>query len=274
MHTLLIPYLFWNIAFLLAYFLVSYIPEVSVWFKEFDFSLSYIFSGLWAQNTVIAPNPHPIAPQFWFIRDLMVVVVLSPLIFYYLKYFKKWGVIILALLWLWDLKIPYWGERGFSTVVFLFFSAGAWYSINKKNILECCFSSNLVCFFIWGGYPLLAIWDLCTKNELYNIYIHKIGIVMGILFMFLLASYLIEKRKVHINKFLASASFFIFAIHDPWLLTQIRKVMFRIFKPETDIILTMFYFLMVFLTVVIALLIYYLLRQLLPRFTAVITGGR
>lgn len=270
-HTLFIPYLFWNLAVLLFCYIATMIPILSSGSKSSDYNLMYILESLWGRSNTAEPIDFPIDFQFWFIRDLMVVVVLSPFIYWFLKKTKCYGVIFIGILWYLGYTIPYIGRRGLSMFALFFFTMGAWYSIRQKNLIDEFYKFR---YWYFIGYLLVAIGDLCTKEQNYNIYIHNIGIIVGILCCFNLSHYLIEKKGIKESPFLAASSFFIFAVHVPWLLPQLKKVLFVLLKPKSDAMLTLLYFVIVIIVVLVALLLYYLLKRTLPRFTAFITGGR
>ncbi len=250
--------------------MASRLPILSVWFQGADYNFKYILSALWGKMDEQSNMTYPIAYQFWFIRDLMVCVVITPLLFRIVTKTRYYGVILLGICWYLGYYLPYIGLRGLSTVAVFFFTFGAWFSINCKNVLNV--------FRELKYWPLLyipvAILDLCTKAENYNLYIHHAGILLGIILCFTGTAYLWEKGKIHIVPFLSSASFFVFAVHDPWLLMQIRKILFKLIRPDSDMVLTLLYFGVVILVITIALGMYYLLKRYLPRFTTLITGGR
>lgn len=268
--SLLIPYLFWNTSFLLIYYICTHIPMISTFFKGVEYNLETILNSFWAQMDKEGKMTYPLAYQFWFIRDLIVCVIISPLLYWFVTKPRFWGLILLGIAWLCNFNIPYIGIRGFSTTALFFFSFGAWFSINKKNIINVLYDFKIA--FIL--YPIFVIFDLLTIDNLIHPYIHNIGILIGIVFWILSAAYLIENKRVKPIPFLSSASFFIFAIHDPWLLSQIRKILYSVIQPQSDLSICILYFVNVFLVTIIALGIYFILKKLAPSFTALITGGR
>ncbi len=258
--TLLIPYLIWNIA---------------------TFTFLYTFKALGVMTSPMAEtnilkcmwdagdSGHmPISYQFWFIRDLMVVVILTPIVYFFCNKAKIYGVIALGILWFFDFwfVIP-----GLSITSIFFFTAGAYCGIAKSDLLNDFSKIRNLSFIL---YPLIALADLLTKDYTFNNYIHNAGIVIGIAFCFNIVTVLFEKGKIKPIPFLSAASFFVFAIHEPFLLGNIKKISFIIFKPETDLALTALYFLNVIIVSLIALGLYYILKRIFPKFTAVITGGR
>lgn len=271
-RTLLVPYLFWNSIYLLFNLLVSYIPALSSMFKgnSTPISLENVLAAMWG-CTMGVEHVYPIAYQFWFIRDLMVMVILSPLHYIFIKQAKIYGIVCIAILWMMDLCIPYIGMRGMSSAAIFFFMLGAWLSINKKNIITVSQKVVKISYFL---YPLFVIADLCTIHDNYNVFIHNIGILFGIVCCFNMASNIIQKKQMPNIAFWSSASFFVFAIHDPWILTQLRKVTIALFSPINDISLLFFYFMNVLLTVIISVFIYVIIRRIIPRLAIMITGGR
>lgn len=268
--SLLIPYLFWNISFLLLYYIVSRIPMAENWLKGVEYTPQFILSSLWGRAST-TPMTYPIAYQFWFIRDLMVVVVLTPVVYLLIKYTKLYGLALFCMLWYLQWWPAYLQNHGLSITAWFFFYLGAWFSINKKNLAETFGKAAVPVFLL---YPILAVWDLYTKGTSYNPYINAAGVLLGILFFFNLTSHYIGKGSWKTNMLLSGSSFFIFAIHDPWLLSQLRKIGFKVLQPQTDGMLTLLYFLIPILVTIIALGIYVLLRRCTPSFIQLVTGRK
>lgn len=268
--SLVIPFLFWNTIFLLIYYFMARIPLLSNFFTGPEYTLDYILHSYWGITNADGTMTYPLAYQFWFIRDLIVCVVLSPILYLLITRVKYFGIVLIGIAWFIGFSIPYLGIRGFSTLALFFFTLGSWCAVHKFNLITI---TRELKFFGYGYLIIIAI-DLFTRNQPFNPYIHKIGILSGIIFCFLITAYLIENHKIRPIPLLTSASFFIFAIHDPWLLSQIRKILYMIIRPESDITFTLLYFVIVIVVVIIALGIYYILKRMAPAFTAFITGGR
>lgn len=267
--TLLIPYLFWNLFFVLTTILLSYIPFFDSFFKidDIDINPFNLFIGRYNQESDFA---YPVAYQFWFIRDLIVCVLISPVLFWLISRLKMIWLLLLGAAWILNLRIPVIGIYGFSLDSIFFFSLGAYMSYHAIDFIRLVREIKIIALC----YPICIIADLLTKNENYNVFIHNIGILIGILFIFLITADLLERGKLKPIPFLSSASFFVFAIHDPWLLRQLRKFVFRVFSPETDLTICLTYFTLVLIVTVIALAIYKILKLMLPSFLSIITGSR
>lgn len=261
-NTLLVPYLFWNIAILVFYYIVSHLPGLSAWFRGVTYTWNYVFFALWGRINDMRTAAYPIAYQFWFIRDLMVLVLMSPLVYWFLKNTKKYGLICIGLLWFFEMTIPYIGIRGMSTVAWFFFMAGGWFSIYRKNLVE---EFRKVGSWIYLLYIGATIVYLCTFGNTYSVYIQDICILTGIVCAFKITIYLLN-RGLKVIPFLSSVSFFVFAIHEPWLLSQIRKILFKLFQPQSDGMLTFLYFFIVICVIVVALVLYYIFKIYISTF--------
>jgi peptidoglycan/LPS O-acetylase OafA/YrhL len=270
--TLLIPYLFWNIAALLIYYIAHNIPALDMWFNnKAAYNMQYLLESMWGAWNDNRTMAYPRAYQFWFIRDLMVAVVLTPVIFLYIRKAKIYGVLLLGVLWFFNWWFGYAGTHGLSVTAIFFFTAGAWFGINKRNLIDDMGKVKHVAFIL---YPLLVFADLLTKQYDTNLFIHNAGIIVGIVFWVNLVAHLLRTGKIGVSRFLASASFFLFAVHDPFLLRITRKLLYATFNPQSDLAITALYFLLVLFVVLTALGLYYILKRYLPKFTALITGGR
>lgn len=271
-RTLLIPYLFWNIAAAALFMLLPLIPLAKEFLNDncvfsFDLeSLKVLLIGKDTGEEVL----YPMAYQFWFIRDLICCVIISPILYFYVRKTAWWGIAILAVIWMFDWSIPYIGRRGFGTAAIFFFSAGAWFATRSFNPLYLVKDLKTIMIV----YPVWALVDLLTKGCDYNVIIHKIGVLLGIIFCFVMVAFLIEKRNIRPVPFLSSVSFFVFAIHDPWLLTPFQKILVRVFRPQGDLAYCAIYLTVVALTIVSAILIYNVLKKFTPRFLSCISGNR
>ena len=114
--SLLIPYLIANcIAWGCYYFALKAVPSMVSGFLGDDW-----------KNPLFVFWTGPINLSLWFIRELIVMVVISPLIYLFVRYLRWWGVLALGILW---------GFKLCPEPVF-FFSLGACLSIWKISPVE------------------------------------------------------------------------------------------------------------------------------------------
>lgn len=256
--SLLIPYIIWNILFILVYNISGNLFPGSI-----D---GFIGEGYSTKDWLILLWK-PSSYQFWFVRDLIVVVLFTPFIYWMIKKFNLLLILIFGLLW----TMALWSNgSGFPISAFFFFSLGAYFSLTKKNCIEIVQCRTK----LWGiGYLILATLAFIYRDCQWAIYIKQISIIWGSAFIIALTSYYISEGRWKVNKFLSESSFFIYAYHI-MALPIIRRFI-EIFIPlNSDFNATIFYFVWGFVSVLIGILGYYLLKKYFPKPLSLITGGR
>ena len=265
LRTLLMPYLFWNFVILCIYF-------VGKLYLEHTFmSISEILSAFCYYNG----NYNTIAVQFWFIRDLMIVCIISPILYFLLKKGKLLTILAFFALWMSPVK---WSPV--PMVAIFFFSLGAYFSINGKNIIQEI--ARLPKIPLYAVAFILMVVDLIINeppattvhSAANNTYIHNIFILFGIAAVLNIIAECFRVGKLKsANKQLANASFFLFAVHLLPLGVIFNKLP-AMFLPHNDFTFLLIYLLSVPLVAVISVWLYKLLKKYFPKFTAIITGGR
>lgn len=265
--TLLIPYVFWNLlvaSLLLAVQLLFPSITSGRTGRLIDNSWLDWLGLLWTYR-----DGYPVCFQLWFIRDLIVVVLFSPIIYYLLKYCKVLGIIALGSLWLSGLwqDVP-----GFGVTAFFFFSLGAWFSISQRDFTVDFSSMRWTATLIYVALVALDTW-LWNSQVTDAPYVKKIGIIVGIVTVISWTAYGIKENRIQPNAFLAGSSFFVYAYHGMFI-SFVIKCYAKLLFPIEEWMLLVGYILIPLLTVGIGVCIYALLRKYFPTLTALITGGR
>ncbi|MDE5944621.1 MAG: acyltransferase [Rikenella sp.] len=279
--TLLIPYIIWNtvsILWLLSHFLPCFstlFPDIHA--VKLDFSISAILQSYWnaAHGIFIyPPNIPPLdgTPQnapLWFLRDLMVVVISSPLLYLCIKRLRHYWVIALGVLWFFN---NYWSLSINFLAAFFFFSWGAYMSINRKDML-----AEFGRFFKSSAflYPTLALlyvaaayyWPEATGT------IKTLNVFVGLIFAYNLSAWLLRHKICTVSRFLASSSFFLYITHGIICNAAVKGV-FYFLRPTSDLGIISVYTLATCLTITILLSSFYLLKRYTPGLLKVLTGRR
>lgn len=270
-HSLLIPYLFWNSLILLFYiFIQTLFPGLTSGINKFitSYTLSDWFHAYWDING------GPIALQFWFIRDLMVISVLTPVLYFLINWLSYFFVALLGLLWFfgYDTNITALEIRPL-----FFFSLGALFTIKKFDFLKLCHRLFVPCALI--GIAVMVL-EILYNNALYlDWFVRYYGMFdrIGLLSLMVVCiagtSWLLNHKLVSVNKFLLQSNFFIFAYHGVTM-ALIAKIVLKYFAPHTDFQALVVYVFNPTLTIVLGLFIFALLQKCFPGFTKVITGAR
>ncbi|ABM03015.1 hypothetical protein Ping_1180 [Psychromonas ingrahamii 37] len=267
LRTLVIPFLFWNAICILVFFIAQSIPSTSVFFSG---SNQYIatYNVFDFFNNLLGLNKSPISYQFWFIRDLIVMVILAPLFLLILNNKNISTFVFACLFTLWF--IGFWPIYVPSLAAFFFFYAGAYFSNMKFDL----FSIDRYGKVISSIYLIILVTDSLTKGEVYSSYIHKIGIVFGIMTALYLSKYALQSTVAkNVLLKLSHYSFFVFAVHEP-ILTILKKIIYKLIVPTSDLAVTSIYLSIPIAVILISLAAYKVLSMAIPKTLNIVTGGR
>lgn len=283
--TLLIPYIIWNLIFV-CFKLVSYVSIFNGVSSSnnyvFDFSVYPILMMFWdrSQGFIVDPvyqvDMHGIYPlnfPLWFVRDLMIVVLLTPVIFWFLKRMKHCAVLSLGTIWFLMGHFPDFFAHSYQIVTALFFfSWGAYMSVNNRNMItefNRYFRLSIIL------YPLLGV--LHVFATLYcpaaTATIKSINIVVGLLFAYNLSAWLLSHGVCKVNSALASSSFFIYISHSI-ICNQMTRFLLVLLKPASDLCIVGIYVMSFVSTVSLLLLMYFMMKKHTPRLLTFITGRK
>jgi len=285
LRTLLIPYLLWNTLSILIV-AIRFLPFFSDILPGMDkIQINLTWSGLFhtyfdnfhQEGIFIYPDSSPkttvmpIDAPLWFVRELMVVVLLSPLIYWIIRRLKIYAVLLWGILAYAISPFLIASLGGYIPMVLnacLFFSWGAFYSINKHDIVIEMRKLKAAPVI----YVLLVLADT-YMNGLYDP-VHYAAIPFGAIADFIIMSYLLEKGIVKGNRFLAESSFFVFAMHMLFMWELGKAVFVFLHLSNEPLTLLFFFFGNVTLTILICLGAYVLLKHYFPSLHRLLTGGR
>lgn len=266
--SLLVPYIFWNLTVLFLVFLSQKFFS-SMLSGNNKLIIDYTYTD-WLNIFWNHKEGTPICYQFWFIRDLLIVVIFTPLIYYFIKYIKIYGIILLGILWTFNI---WFDVVSFSITSFFFFSFGAWFSINKRYFTIYLSHFRWILTIAYVGLLVLntLLWYY-KITEFY--YIKNISIIIGMIVIILWVALGLKNNKIQPNEFLAASSFFVYAYHGMPIVLLIKIYMKFTVPYISEWTMIIGYFLIPFIIAYIGVGIYAILHKYFPSFTALITGGR
>jgi len=266
-HTLFIPYILWN-ALLLGLYLIAFLLEYpqDINGKNIaDFTLVDYARIFWDRGSFDNGNFVPLLCPFWYIRNLLIMSILSPAFYYIIKNLRELFFIAVTIWWLFT------PHNAFIPQTILFFSLGAYFSIHNKEPLEFFIRNKI--FFI-ALFAIFSIADI-TVHSLYptsiNLQIHRLALIFNIPTLFLLADYCCQRDFK--SKLLPNAAFIIFSVHYP-ITVGIRKICVAQFGGAPDFIQILLYFGCVIVVTAISLLIYTFMDRYFPRVKKILSGNR
>lgn len=270
--TLLIPYIIWNIIPIILYcgsvILGAIIHQKAFcgFGEYFDKCLTWhVFWDFGSENGLAFPLNVPL----WFIRDLMVDMLISPIIFGFVKIFRTYGILFFLAYYFFGwhfIAIPI-----VNLWTLIFFLFGAYLAINGKNMVII---ARMFSPYIYILCPMMLFSALYFyESQWGGGYFFRTYVLSGLIACVSLTALMIERIHFTMPRVMINSAFFIFAAHLGLpLLPYIRKAIEHIIPNSNYYWMTLRYFVVPICLVCCCLLIYLLLSRFLPRTTKVICG--
>lgn len=267
LNTLVIPYILWN-GLLLALYLVAFAighPQDINGRSLADYHFIDYIRLFWDRGSYDNGNFVPLLCPFWYIRNLFIMCLLSPLLYYIIRYVREGFLILIAVWWL----MTY--DNAFIPQTILFFSMGAYFSIHEINplILAIKHKGLFLTLFVLFGISDIAMHTIVGTPI--NLQAHRLSLIFNIPALLLLVDLCISKG--YSSKLLPNAAFIVFAVHYP-IVVVLRKVCAARFSDASDGVHILLYFVCVIIATLLSLGIYQLLSRYMPKVKNVLSGNR
>ena len=241
-HTLIIPYFIWNI--IAALFLVFVKHQETP--SNFGDLICWIF---------VKPTNFPL----WFVRDLIMLVTISPFIFFIVK---KYKAIIFGLFLLIYMCYPNVTVGVVSIESFFFFSLGCAFARWNFSVAQIPSIGRMLFYLLALLLGVIMIITYGERNDhLFNLYLLIASIA-------LLA--FIYHQDFKVSNTLVSSTFFVFASHRLGI-TGIAKSIF-VFIPDLMIRQTISYLIAPIIVYVFCMVIYLFIKRISPSVAIIING--
>ena len=278
--TLLIPYLVWN-GISLIYTIVTQITRWQIKGKAIDFN---ILSSFWAchswgegcLNILGQPMPMtgPIDLPLWFLRDLIVVSLFAPVVFYLLKKMKSIFPIAMVLLYISQLWTS---APGFSIHAFMFFSVGAYMAMYKHDfqLFGSLISNSLVTIF---ALILTVVSTALYPRSFEDLrYVQQLDTLFLASSMIWIANILLSRSSIRFPKLISESTFYVYAVHACGIIiapTTIILSLEKLITSQNEYLLVFLYLISPFLVYGISLLYYQITKRLFKPLMPILTGNR
>ena len=260
-RSLLVPYLFWNCFVIFLYFLgETFVPSLMSGqnkhiadFTSWDWLMCFWRIDGWA----------PINFPLWFLRDLIILSLFSPLVYVAVRWGRLLSVLLVGVLWF------CFGTPSNCFVGLFFFTAGAWLGINKVDPVEQLLpwrKAFLLTYLCVMSVGVLLRWNGIAEG----VYLQKVGILLGLCSVFSWAARFLENRNPDC-KLLENSSFFVYAYHGLPLLFLSKFSVYCLHPDSSWELVILFFVLPVFVSA-IGVAAYWLLNRYFPRFNRWISG--
>ena len=263
-RSLLVPYIIWNIIFVGWYVVLHYTPGVSQFVNSdmlSHFSLSQPFSSI--EYLLIEPAGF----HLWFLRDLMVYIAFTPLLFGLIRRYPRFTLIALLCVF-----------GGIARCGITYFTFGAviavHYGLDK-------FGNRLsklvvvICGILFLLNAVMTDFAAC-KCIVVNPYWQQLVNFAGILALWglydIVFSITQQNRLTDLILSLSKYSFFIYLFHEP-VFNIIKKLGVKLWGIY-DFSLIILYFVNPLLMATFAVGVGWTLKKYLPRIYSILVGGR
>ena len=277
--SLLLPYVVWNTIGILVVCFALYrqgaVNEIRHLLLGADSWKLYWCSRIWAGPSDWLGVTHavtsPCLQPLWFLRDLMVVMVLSPLLWALFRYTRVWGLLLLLLGYL-SQCLPV--VPGITPASLFFFGTGMYMNMNNIDpsrwtwryryvfhaVTLLLFIVTMMCVgYDANGRPMISM-------------VNPFFVVFGCISTMNVATAIV-KTGHRVPELLSSSAFFIFVSHALLLETSNQLTKF-IFGSGNALMLTLRYLFTAFIAIATCVLCYWLLRKFAPRLCGFLTGQR
>ena len=282
-HSLLIPYLLWN-ALLLAAYLAAFAaghPQLVNGRSMAEYGMIDYLRLFWDRGTFDNGNFVPLLCPYWYIRNLIILSLLSPLIHLLTKYLRELFLFAVAVWWI---LTPH---NAFVAQSILFFSLGAYFPIHGRDPMQL-FESRRFVFLILcvvfactdivlHNHALPIPHNFTIGNVSLNLTIHRLALLANIPMLFLVADSMKKKeQKTDLSsceRYLGESSFIVFSIHYP-IIVVLRKGCMAFMGQAGDGIQVVLYLSCVAIATLLSLLFFAVLNRCFPRVKTILSGSR
>ncbi len=275
--SLFTPYLLWNMIYLLLVVIIGLfsgrVPILGIPIGEMSFG--NVWKAFW--NIALIPGgstlPAPVAIPFWFVRDLMVIMILSPLIYLAVTGFIRLSgkkplvryLLFIAIIFGIGF-IP--SFPGLNVDGCLFFAFGAYFGIKKKEFIVAMLPYAVPMLVTLVILIVLERWLPCE-------FIYHMEEVVALIFGISFTTMMVRSGTWYVkNMTLPRASFFLFSCQYMLLGPVVMLLGSGALMPHNGFVAIVIYLVPVILTTILALIAYWFMRTRFPFITYLLMGGR
>lgn len=255
-RTLLLPYILWNIIFVLWYVVIDSLPGISAFSNT---HIIEVYANQSVGETLYSLFIAPAAFQLWFLRDLMVMLLFTPLLWWIAR--KQWIVVLvlaLASTFVYAWLIYFW--------LGIIIAVKQWDIENYRRPKMAVFISAL----IYVGYAIYIAWGGISARVV-EVFVNIVGLylVWSLYDIAARGRYMADKG---LWKYLCGYSFFIYCFHEP-AFNVIKKLALAVCG-TSEPVLIIFYYVNPWLMVLAAVAVAKILQRMTPNIYKILTGGR
>lgn len=220
----------------------------------------------------------PIDGPLWFVRDLIVCSIISPIFPLVIKIMKKIALVVFAILMIFDIWMPF---TFVTSVGFFFFLLGAYLQINKINLFSLAVYPMLKRRIILALFTILIItvMYMYSVNEFFYFVVLKVTTIFCPFVLLYIINFLFKKNYIHLNKRISNSSFFIYAAHWIYVLGAslfISRLIVQTLCSSSSMLFQQFsrWLIGSIITIIVLTIIHIVICKYMPSLCKYLVGGR
>lgn len=269
--TLLIPYIIWNLLPVVLGLIgaiyeslisgSSLLESARLYLQGKGFRIFWSFynvgmSDISLFGIPLSINTAPFNYPLYYLRDLMGICIASPLLFWCIRKFKYFFILFLILLGVIGYLPSYPGLR---SSALLYFSIGAFFSINNLDIVEKLRGRFLPCFILSSIILYLIIIEKCPTS------LQFIYVLVGLLTLMRFVDKCVSKYSISVSQNIIDSVFFIYAAHEGlYALQEIQRGICSIIPSVSYSYIFAQYIIIICLTFAVCILLRLAINKWLP----------
>ena len=244
--TLLLPYLLWNLLMVLKLHEFNW-----HFFWDYNFQAGMQIDWFGKEQWLTAPANMPL----WFLRDLIMMSLISPLVWLAIRRLGVWLIAFLTLLYLSGVCafVP-----GLSAYAIYFFTMGAFMSVRQKDLVATMLQGEIPAY---AASMILGLAMLLTYHMPVFSSIMLAFRITGAISVFCLVTRILSHTSRRLPQEVCSSSYFVYLVHYVFFLSFIDEAFFSLFG-SSELSLSVHYLLCPLLKVAFYVAIYILYRRL------------
>lgn len=270
LYTLLIPYLIWNIVPIVIGIIIciinsfiestDLIDSIRLFLQGKGFRIFWTFYDMGTSDTMIWGVPFYVstAPYnfpLYYVRDLMGICIVSPIIFYVIKKTKLLSIVILLALGTFGMVPSYPGLRSSAII---FFSIGAYFSINNKDLVKTLRGKVYPPVLILLIILFFMIYGKCPAP------LRFLYVPIGLLSLLRLCDTMVKSGLCVTEKIIKSIFFFYVAHEGLYILQGIRVLVCSVFPAASYSCVLVQYIFIIGLTLGVCIAIRLIISRYMP----------
>lgn len=260
-YSLLLPFLLWTLIDF-VYLSIKALASNGLPFDISSFPREMLTLRIFWDYT---PTGFPLHAPLWYVRNLLIMMLISPLLHYILKRHISavLSVTLFCILYFLSSSQTIWTSMVLSL---FFFSVGAAFSLHR-NIIQTYYFR--ICQFI---IPLSAITIILCYLDILP---HKIFTITGMAGCFMISNIIIKRTGIRIYRPLVESSFFIYCFHT-FLIVALTMFILRLLIPDNSMsgLILLRYLMAPIIIYLICAAIFLALKKMCPNILSLLSGGR